>query len=107
MSRQKFLDTRVRLEVALPESLKTMMDLELWSDLEGRVPYGKTSELIVQLIREWLNSRGVVAPGLGWKVAHIPILSTPVYLAFNYLTNQSEAFFTEAEANDFVSKQKG
>ncbi len=107
MPRAKHLDRPIRFEVTLPESLKSAMELELWSDLEGRVPYGKASELIRQLVREWLRSRGTAAPGLGWKLLPLRINSTDIYLAFNYLTDSAEAFFTEQEGQDFISTQAG
>ena len=59
MPRVKRVDRPVRLEITLPESVSAAVELELFSDIEGRVPYGARSKLIEQLLRQWLASRGV------------------------------------------------
>lgn len=59
MPRVKRVDRPVRLEITLPESVSAAVELELFSDIEGRVPYGARSKLIEQLLRGWLESRGV------------------------------------------------
>ncbi len=59
MPRVKRVDRPVRLEITLPESVSAAVELELFSDIEGRVPYGARSKLIEQLLRQWLTSRGV------------------------------------------------
>ena len=53
------IDRPKSFEVYLPESVYTRFRAELFSELEGRVPRGKLSSLVEQLIREWLASRGV------------------------------------------------
>lgn len=60
MPRPRKTDRPKRLEVQLPESVYSKLHLELYSDLEGRVPHGSTSELFTALAAEWLKSRGVV-----------------------------------------------
>lgn len=59
MPRVKRVDRPVRLEITLPESVSAAVELELFSDIEGRVPYGARSKLLEQLLRQWLSSRGV------------------------------------------------
>ncbi len=59
MPRVKRVDRPVRLEITLPESVSAAVELELFSDIEGRVPYGARSKLLEQLLRQWLTSRGV------------------------------------------------
>jgi len=59
MPRVKRVDRPVRLEITLPESVSAAVELELFSDIEGRVPYGARSKLLEQLLRQWLASRGV------------------------------------------------
>lgn len=59
MPRVKRVDRPVRLEITLPESVSAAVELELFSDIEGRVPYGSRSKLLEQLLRQWLTSRGV------------------------------------------------
>ena len=60
MGRSKKIDQPFHLQVRLPESLVLAMDLELYNELEARVPFGARGELVAQLLRDWLQSRGVV-----------------------------------------------
>ncbi len=60
MARLKKIDRPFHLQVRIPESLAMKVDLELYSELEGRVPYGKRSELIADLLTEWLQARGII-----------------------------------------------
>lgn len=39
------------LNLALPEDVRALLDLRLYSPLEGRVPHGAYSAYIAQLIR--------------------------------------------------------
>lgn len=57
MSRRTLLIRPVRVEVKIPEDLHAAISLELYSELEGKVPYGKMSELVVSLLREWKDRR--------------------------------------------------
>lgn len=41
-----------KLKVSIPEDLMGRLTLDLWSDLEGRVPLGAYSARITQLIRQ-------------------------------------------------------
>lgn len=59
MPRPRKLDRPHRLEIQLPESLWAKLNVELYSEVEGRVPHGALSELAVGLISDWLKSRGV------------------------------------------------
>lgn len=59
MPRPRKLDRPHRLEVQLPNSIYSKLTLELYSDLEGRVPHGAYSEVINGLVTDWLKSRGV------------------------------------------------
>lgn len=57
------LDRPTKLGVAIPESLRTRMDLLLFSEVEGRVPHGAYSEYICRLIREDLDKqRSIESP---------------------------------------------
>lgn len=40
------------LNLAIPEDIRAMLDLRLYSELEGRVPHGAYSAYICQLIRQ-------------------------------------------------------
>lgn len=59
MPRRLKIDRPVRVEVQLPESVASKVRLELWSDLESRVPTGAMSELATRLFEDWLKTRGV------------------------------------------------
>lgn len=43
-----------QLNVAIPEDLRTVLDLKLFSTLEGRVPHGAYSKYICQTLQEAL-----------------------------------------------------
>ena len=58
MPRPKKTDRPRRFEVCLPESVYARLQLELFSELEGKVPFGAMSVLTTRLIDQWLNSRG-------------------------------------------------
>lgn len=45
------------LNVALPLPVLTQLNLELYSELEGRVPHGAYSRFLTELIREHFASR--------------------------------------------------
>lgn len=47
----------VEKNISLPVDLCTKVDLALWSDLEGRVPYGSWSKLVEALLTRWVNER--------------------------------------------------
>lgn len=60
MPKPKKIDQSVRLEVQIPTSILSKVQLELYSDLEGKVPFGKMSELATNLLIKWLrNERGI------------------------------------------------
>ena len=60
MPRPRKLDRPRRLEIQLPESIYAKIMTELYSEVEGRVPLGKVSEVGTELFSSWLKSRGVV-----------------------------------------------
>lgn len=47
----------IKKNLALPEDLVAKVDLELFSQVEGRVPTGAWQQLAVQLFEEWLRKR--------------------------------------------------
>lgn len=58
--RKAQIDRPSRVEIWLPESLHLRLKLELFSELEGKVPHGRMSELGVELFTKWLKEeRGV------------------------------------------------
>jgi hypothetical protein len=46
-----------KIHLTLDEDLRARVDLELFSLIEGRVPYGAWTGLVEQLLREWLAAR--------------------------------------------------
>lgn len=57
MPRKPEIDRPVRLETALPSTLRAKLDLLLFSPLEGRVPHGKYQEFIIARIVEFFASK--------------------------------------------------
>ena len=60
MPRPRKLDRPHRFEVSIPESLWTKLNVELYSEVEGKVPHGALSKLTTVLIANWLKTRGVI-----------------------------------------------
>ena len=54
MARPKKIDRPVEKRIMLPESLVARVELELYSDLEGKVPFGAWQKFLVELINERL-----------------------------------------------------
>lgn len=52
MSRPKSNIRKISKNISLHEEVVARMELELYSDVEGRVPIGAQSELIEQLLRQ-------------------------------------------------------
>jgi len=57
MPRVKKLDRPTPTRVYLPESVIARVKLELYSDLEGKVPFGLMSDLVTKLLVDWLKER--------------------------------------------------
>ena len=57
MPRQKKIDRPVSLELSLPSSVKTRLEQALFSELEGKIPFGAFSKLGEKLFVEWLDKR--------------------------------------------------
>ena len=51
----------VEKSISLPRELCTRVDLALYSDLEGRVPFGAWSKVVEALLNKWLTDRAAVA----------------------------------------------
>lgn len=54
MPRPRKIDRPVEKRVMLPQSLVARVELELYSELEGKVPFGAWQRLLVELITERL-----------------------------------------------------
>lgn len=46
-----------KLNLAIPEDIRAKLDLHLWSEVEGRIPKGAYSKLIIQLLTDYLSKR--------------------------------------------------
>lgn len=60
MARVKKLDRPVLFRAYIPQSLHDRLQIELYSELEGKIPHGAQTELITELVTGWLKSRGVM-----------------------------------------------
>lgn len=52
MARPKQVIRPIEMSVSIPEDLHARLKLELFSDVEGRVPHGKISQLFTLLLRQ-------------------------------------------------------
>lgn len=55
MPRPKKAVPSVTKELSLPRDIVARVDLELYSELEDRVPHGAWQRLLTQLLTEWLG----------------------------------------------------
>lgn len=51
MPRRPNIERPEQVEISLPETEKARLDLFLWSESEGRVPYGAYSKFFLELLR--------------------------------------------------------
>lgn len=59
MPRPKKIDRPVYKKIAIPESVAFLVDMQLYSELEGRVPQSAWADTVTQLLKDWLKDRGV------------------------------------------------
>lgn len=57
MPRRPDLDRPTRLELKLPESIRTRLDLLLYSELEKKVPQGRYQAFFLERITEFFDWR--------------------------------------------------
>lgn len=55
MARQPHIIRPYHLHMTIPEDLYAEIALHLWSDVEGRIPYGTLGKLINSLLRDYLT----------------------------------------------------
>ena len=60
MTRRKKIDKTERIEIRLPGTVFLRLKTELYSEVEGKVPFGAMSELGTLLFSDWLRARGCV-----------------------------------------------
>ena len=63
MARPKKTDRPIEKNISLPQSIVARVELELFSELEGRVPFGAWQRYIVGLIEADMLKRGVKQNG--------------------------------------------
>lgn len=51
--------------ISLPSDLVARVDLVLYSDLEGKVPFGAWSKLVEALLARWLTERAALEKAAG------------------------------------------
>jgi len=59
MPRPRKINRPKALEIQLPEQVHGLVMAQLYSEVEGRVPFGAISALGEVLFTEWLRERGV------------------------------------------------
>ena len=57
MGRPRKITRPVEKAISLPEDLTALVDLELFSEVEGRVPYGAWAKYLTELVRADLEKR--------------------------------------------------
>lgn len=57
MARPKKTDRPVEKNISLPQSVVVRVELELFSELEGKVPFGAWQRYIVRLVEADLTKR--------------------------------------------------
>jgi hypothetical protein len=62
MARPRKPDRPVPQRIYLPESVVAELQLLLWSESEGRVPYGVLSAFVEQAVRDALRRRTLPTP---------------------------------------------
>lgn len=65
MARPTKADKPIEKYISLPTSLVAAVELKLFSELEGRVPYGAWSKYVEQLIHDDLSKKQASKNGQG------------------------------------------
>jgi hypothetical protein len=58
MPRVKHIDRPVLIRAYLPESLYSRLNLDLYSEFEGRVPYGAMTKWLEGVTQKYLDEKG-------------------------------------------------
>lgn len=59
MGRPRKLDRWVYKKTYLPQSVMEAVERELFSEIEGKIPYGAWNTMIEEAVRDWLLKRGI------------------------------------------------
>lgn len=57
MGRPRKAIRSVEKNICIPEDIVAAVELELWSELEGKVPFAAWQKLVVELLMAWLRKR--------------------------------------------------
>lgn len=60
MGRAKKVDRPIPVKAYIPLSIHSKVEIELYSEVEGKVPHGGWSSLVTELMANWLRERGIV-----------------------------------------------
>lgn len=60
MPRMKQVIRPVEKHISLPENLVAMVEVELYSEIEGKVPFGAWKNYVEDLIRKDLKEKGIL-----------------------------------------------
>lgn len=75
MPRPKNVIPTVKLNLKLPEDIRTRLDIHLYSELEGRVPQGHYQAFFIERCREFFEGRRLdlapYIPGLAPSTFHV------------------------------------
>jgi len=59
MARPRKTVRTVPKNICLPEDLVAKLELELYSEVEGKIPFGAQQEFFTKLLRDYFNQKGV------------------------------------------------
>lgn len=60
MTRRLKIDRPREIPFQIPTSIWSKVEEQLFSEIEGKVPFGARSNLVTELLTEWLRERGVM-----------------------------------------------
>jgi hypothetical protein len=58
MARPKKILRTIQKNIGIPEDLAARLELELYSEIEGKIPFGAQQEFFTKLLREYFEGRG-------------------------------------------------
>lgn len=59
MTRRFKIDRPIEIPFQIPSSIWEKVNQQLYSEIEGKIPFGARSNLVTELLTEWLRERGV------------------------------------------------
>ena len=80
--RKPGLEPAIATNLHLPESVRTRIDLLLFSEVEGRVPKGAYQRFFLGLVQDFFTLKSQdVSPLLGLPAGQCIVKATPAHLA--------------------------